>query len=129
MEFVEAAAQDCAGPGGVEDVLHIRIDGERGTEIRPRSVGVYEAPGRTTLRVGNLVRSALEGPVAALAPAASPTARRQAHSTHPVVRQRWYYGRITRVHRGGEIVDIKFDSGEESLCVPTFDVRIAALQA
>ena len=130
VEFVEAAANGCIWPGGLEDVLHIRIDGERGTEIRSRSVGVYEAPGRTTLRVGDLVRSALEGPTSEPAPAStSPTARRRAHSAHPVARQRWYYGRVTRVHRAGEIVDIKFESGEESLCVPIFDVRLVALQA
>ena len=31
---------------------------------------------------------------------------------------RWYYGRVTFVHPGGELVDVRFDSGEKVVRVP-----------
>ena len=42
-------------------------------------------------------------------------------------RMRWYYGRLSRVHRGGELVDVKFDNGETAEQVPLFHVKLAAV--
>ena len=36
---------------------------------------------------------------------------------------RWWFGRVSRVERGGELVDVELDSGEACKRVPTYDVR------
>ena len=41
---------------------------------------------------------------------------------------RWQYGVLSKVHPGGELVNVSFDNGEAAEAVPTYDVEPAALQ-
>ena len=48
------------------------------------------------------------------------------HDDLPPDAMRWQYGKLTKVHPGGELVDIVFDNGEAAEAVPTYDVEPAA---
>ena len=35
---------------------------------------------------------------------------------------RWEFGVVTKVHKGGELIDVDFQNGEQLRGMPTFDV-------
>ena len=72
--------------------------------VLERSGDLYKAPGKTQLKAGSCVRLPLDENVA------------------PDAEERWYYGTVTRVYSGGELVDVKLDTGDECLCIPTWEV-------
>ena len=43
--------------------------------------------------------------------------------TPPVVEEMWQFGTINRVHPGGELIDISYENGDESIGIPTYDVE------
>ena len=71
---------------------------------------LYKAPEPTTMKKGDFVRVAFDDHTAL-------------HGT-----SRWNHGKLSAVHKGGELVDICFDNGETSIAVPIFDVLRAARQ-
>ena len=72
--------------------------------VLERNGDLYKAPGRTQFKAGSCVRLPLDENVA------------------PDAEERWYYGTVTRVYSGGELVDVKLDTGDECLCIPTWEV-------
>ena len=35
---------------------------------------------------------------------------------------RWQYGKIVKVHSGGELIDVDLDNGQQLRAAPTYDV-------
>ena len=96
----------------------VHADREKDWQIVPR-VQLYVAPPPTPWHVRTPVRVAYP-------PDAKDNASSDAEcSDAGPASMRWYYGRITSVHHGRELVSIKFDTGEEALRVPLFGIQHA----
>eukprot|EP00966_Prymnesium_polylepis_P324655 7380680-Prymnesium_polylepis.2 len=121
---------------GSGEMVTVAVDGRAGgaqQELMMRRAGqVFAAPPPTTMRVGSLVRVAYDeddGPPTCRA-AQSPTQLRRRHASNTAIpcvrgpRRRWYYGKVTRICRGHELVDVRFDNGEALRCAPTFHVLV-----
>jgi hypothetical protein len=70
----------------------------------PRNGDLYKARQPTTLRTGAGVRLPIDEDVA------------------PGAEERWFYGRVTKVYPGGELVDVELDNGEGCKRIPTWEV-------
>jgi hypothetical protein len=81
----------------------IQLDGERDERLLSRSDQLYKAPEPTELKKKSLVRLAFDDNAIAGT-------------------MRWEYGKVVKVHSGGELVDIDLDNGQELRYTPCFDV-------
>ena len=77
------------------------LDGE-GSQRELARRKLLKAPTPTRMRQGQYVRVTYE------------------HEDLPQGALRWQYGALTKVHQGGELVNIKFDNGEVAEAVPTY---------
>ena len=68
-----------------------------------RSEAIYKAPAKTALRKGSLVRLA------------------QADESVETG-MRWEFGKITKLSKHGELVNIEMEDGDEYIDAPLFDV-------
>ena len=90
--------------------VHMAVDAElvragaAASMVLERNGELYKAPARTQFSAGSFVRLPLDENVA------------------PDAEERWYYGKVTRAYSGGELVDVKLDTGDECLCIPSWEV-------
>lgn len=86
----------------------VLIDGESSQRVLRRSE-LLLAPLPTAMKEGQCVRVAFE------------------HDDLPAGAMRWQYGKLSKVHAAGELVDIAFDNGEVAEAIPTYDVELASM--
>ena len=87
-----------------EGRVTIKLDHERSERCVERPA-VLKAPPPTDMRVGQSVRVAFD------------------HEDLQAGSMRWQFGVISKVHAGGELVDLAYENGELSAVVPTYDVE------
>ena len=91
-------------------MVHINVDanlrqaGQSDHLIVPRNGDLYKARAQTTLTRGQFVRLPLGEDCA------------------PDEEERWFYGKVTTVHPGGELFDVLLDNGENLPQIPTWEV-------
>ena len=75
--------------------IAVLFDGRRKTQILTRTQ-LLKAPPQTSLKVKDVVRFASDD-----------------HAIEGTTR--WEYGRVTEVHKGGELLDVEYFNGEKRL--------------
>ena len=109
---------DCADEGWLAGrvselrggMVHVDIDanlrraGQSNRLVVPRNGDLYKARAPTTLMGGQFVRVCVDEDCA------------------PGAEERWFYGKVTAVHPGGELIDVLLDNGESMPQIPTWEV-------
>ena len=91
-------------------MVHVDIDanlrhaGQSDRLIVPRNGDLYKARVQALLTSGQFVRVCFDEDCA------------------PGEEERWFYGKVTAVHPGGELIDILLDNGESLPQIPTWEV-------
>ena len=91
-------------------MVHVDIDanlrhaGQSDRLIVPRNGDLYKARAQTMLTSGQFVRVCVDEDCA------------------PGEEERWFYGKVTTVHPGGELIDVLLDNGESLPQIPTWEV-------
>ncbi len=84
--------------------VSVQLDGEASERYVDRPA-LLKALAPTVMVVKQLVKVAFE------------------HEDLPSGSMRWQFGTINRVHPGGELIDISYENGDESIGIPTYDVE------
>ena len=103
--------------------LSLAIDGEDSQRTAvSRSAMLYVASLPTQMTPGATVRVAYEEQ----AGVHSGSAQRRGHKRLSAASNyRWFYGKLTKVYPGQELVDIHFDNGERGERMPLYNVKSA----